>query len=251
MGHNQENIINIAILASGNGSNMENLVLSLHNKTLSQSLRQNGMNLARNIQAQQRQNGYIKEGNTLVINNSTIQDSMLLKDPRIQVIKIISDREDAHVLKRAKRLGLSSHVIASTNESKKEFDMKLLSYLQDLQKEQGLDCILLAGFMRILGKDFLKGMSNVRILNIHPSLLPLHKGLNAIKASFNDDNSFGGVSVHFVTEELDSGMIILQEKIEKIANESMEDFEQRIHDLEYRIYPQAFLKALAQGIHNV
>lgn len=242
--------INVVILASGNGTNMENLVLSLHNKTITQALRQNGMNLTKNT-AYTASQPLQTEPNAFVINSANIQDSMLAKDPKINVIQIISDNPNAHALLRAKRLGLPTHVIDGTKEHKENFDNELLSYLQDLEDKQGLNCILLAGFMRILGKDFLQALSHIRILNIHPSFLPLHKGLNGIEKSYADNNDFGGVSVHFVTQELDSGMIILQEKIAKIPNESLEDFTQRVHDVEYRLYPQAFLKAFAQGIHNV
>lgn len=242
--------INVVILASGNGTNMENLVLSLHNKTITQALRQNGMNLTKNTTYTASQ-PLQTEPNAFVINSANIQDSMLAKDPKINVIQIISDNPNAHALLRAKRLGLPTHVIDGTKEHKENFDNELLSYLQDLEDKQGLNCILLAGFMRILGKDFLQALSHIRILNIHPSFLPLHKGLNGIEKSYADNNDFGGVSVHFVTQELDSGMIILQEKVAKIPNESLEDFTQRVHDVEYRLYPQAFLKAFAQGIHNV
>lgn len=239
--------INVVILASGNGTNMENLVLSLHNKTLTQALRQNGMNLTKNITSDINE-PLQTDPDAFVINSANIQDSMLAKDPKINVISIISDNPDAHALLRAKRLGLPTHIIDSKKEN---FDNVLLSYLLDLDSKYSLSCILLAGFMRILGKNLLQELSRIRILNIHPSFLPLHKGLNAIEKSYNDSNDFGGVSVHFVTQELDSGMIILQEKVAKIPNESLEDFTQRVHDVEYRLYPQAFLKAFAQGIHNV
>lgn len=242
--------INVVILASGNGTNMENLVLSLHNKTLTQALRQNGMNLTKNTACNANQ-PLQTDPNAFIINSTNTQDSMLAKDPKINVISIISDKPNAHALLRAKRLGLPTHVIDGTKEYKDTFDNALLSYLRDLENRQGLNCILLAGFMRILGKDFLQALSHIRILNIHPSFLPLHKGLNGIEKSYADSNDFGGVSVHFVTHELDSGMIILQEKVAKIPNESLEDFTQRVHDVEYRLYPQAFLKAFAQGIHNV
>lgn len=242
--------INVVILASGNGTNMENLVLSLHNKTITQSLRQNGMNLTRNPKTQEIQ-AIQACPNSFRINSAVIQDTLLAQDPKINVIHIISDKPNAYVLTRAKSLGLPSHVIDGGAMSKEAFDKELLSYLQGLEREQGLSCILLAGFMRILGSDFLQALKHIRILNIHPSYLPLHKGLHGIEESYADSNDFGGVSVHFVTPELDSGMIVLQEKIQKIPNESLEDFAQRVHDVEYRLYPQAFLKAFAQGIHNV
>lgn len=241
--------INVVILVSGNGTNMENLVLSLHNKTITQAMRQNGMNLTKNHVCEE-----VKPLQTspdaFVINSETTQDSMLAKDPIINVLSIVSNNKDAHALVRAKRLGLHTRTIDSAGKSRQEFDEELLIYLENLEKEHGLDCILLAGFMRILSGEFLAKIQHIRILNIHPSFLPLHKGLHGIEKSYADENDFGGVSVHFVTNELDSGLIILQEKVKKIPNESFEDFTQRIHEVEYRIYPQAFLKAFAQGIHQ-
>ncbi len=242
--------INVVILASGNGTNMENLVLSLHNKTLTQALRQNGMNLIKNTKSKDEQTLQTNP-NAFVINSAMMQDSMLAQDPKINVISIISDKPNAHALIRAKRLGLPTHIIDGTNQSQDDFDSVLLAYLRTLECKDKLSCILLAGFMRILGKEFLQALTHLRILNIHPSFLPMHKGLHAIEASYADSNDFGGVSVHFVTQELDSGMVILQEKVPKIPNESLEDFTQRVHDVEYRLYPQAFLKAFAQGIHNM
>ncbi len=248
----KESIINIIILVSGNGTNMENLVLSLHNKTLSQALRQNGINLTKITQTQNNKNKNIQNNQqALIINDTIINNSMLLKDPKIQVISVISNKANAYALKRAKNLKIPHHTIESKNKNRDEFDKELLTYIKELEQKNGLECILLAGFMRILGNEILNSLSHIRILNIHPSFLPFHKGLDSIKKSFEDSNDFGGVSIHFVDENLDSGAIILQEKIIKTPNESFNDFEQRVHDLEYKLYPQAFLKAIAQGIHNV
>lgn len=242
--------INAVILVSGNGTNMENLVLSLHNKTLAKALRQNGMNLAKTHPTKKEKIKQIQT-NGFVINSGVTKDSLLIKDPKINILSIISNNKDAHALKRAERLGLPSHVIESKGKSREAFDTELLAYLRALEAEKGLNFILLAGFMLILSEDFLNALTHIRILNIHPSLLPLHKGLGGIEKSYTDSNDFGGVSVHFVTKELDSGHIILQERIPKIAGESLEDFTQRVHEVEYKLYPQAFLKAIAQGTHNL
>lgn len=249
MGQKNQVVINVVILASGNGTNMQNLVLSLHNKTITQAMRQNGMNLTKNNMREDKKPTQTSP-NAFIINSETIQDSMLAKDPIINISSIISDNKDSYALIRAKRLGMPTHVINGKDKNIQDFDKELLLYLENLEKENGINCILLAGFMRILSSEFLEKLKHIKILNIHPSFLPLHKGLNGIEKSYTDSNDFGGVSVHFVTKEIDSGMIILQEKIKKIPNESLEDFTQRIHEVEYRLYPQAFLKAFAQGIHH-
>lgn len=192
-------MIDLIILASGNGGNAENLVRSLHRK-----------------KAQ----------------NKNLDDKIL------NVSCIISNNPSAFVLQRAKNLGIDSICISSKGISSVEFDNNLLTFINSIN----VDILLLAGFMKILGKNFLNSMSKIKILNIHPSFLPLHKGANGIKDSFYDENDFGGVSVHFVTEELDSGEIILQEKIRK--GDNFLDFQNRIHALEYILYPKAVLKII-------
>ena len=116
-----------------------------------------------------------------------------------------------------------------------------------LLREAKIDLVILAGFMRILGSDFVR---EFRVINIHPSFLPLHKGANAINDSYYASEDFGGVSVHWVSEELDSGQIIIQQKLPKIKGESLESFESRIHALEYALYPQAIAQAIKSIFAN-
>ncbi|EOJ1346051.1 formyltransferase family protein, partial [Campylobacter jejuni] len=92
-------------------------------------------------------------------------------------------------------------------------------------KESGANLTILAGFMRILSPVFTK---NIKAINLHPSLLPLFKGAHAIKESYESDMKVAGVSVHWVSEELDGGMIIAQKAFEK-RNLSFEEFEKKIH----------------------
>lgn len=185
-------IKNIAVLFSGNGSNMENLYLKLHNNIF----------------------GSIK----------------------IDFKIAISSRKDAYGIIRCKNLGLKCEVLAS-KENKENYDLKLL----ELLKPYNIDLVILAGFMRILSNDFI----NVyKIINIHPSILPLFKGANGILESYKSDMKIAGVSVHYVSQELDSGEIIAQDVIKKIDGEDLKSFENRIHALEYEIYPKAVLKVL-------
>lgn len=251
-GVNMNPSIHIAILISGNGSNMENLIVKLHNKTLSQALQDNGIKLAKNNTiTHHTDNSSIYSHNSFIISHNNMNDSntFLAKNPIIKCIKVISNTARAYGLQRAANLGIESHIIESTNKNREDFDRQLSDYLCNLINNEGLNYILLAGFMRILGKKFFSHMpSSVKILNIHPSFLPLHKGANAIHESFYDTNDYGGVSIHHVIKEVDSGNIILQDKVLKIPNESLESFTQRIHQLEYKLYPQAFLKVVTQGI---
>jgi phosphoribosylglycinamide formyltransferase-1 len=100
---------------------------------------------------------------------------------------------------------------------------------------------VLSGFMRILTSIF---TDNIQSINLHPSLLPLYKGAQAIEKSFQGDEETAGVSVHYVTSELDSGEIILQESFEKKNFETYEKFYSKIKELEYEALPKAILIAL-------
>jgi phosphoribosylglycinamide formyltransferase-1 len=155
-----------------------------------------------------------------------------LHNKKLEVIKVISNKKDANGLKRAQNLGIKTVVIESKNFStREEFDEELV---KELQKER-VDLVVLAGFMRILTPIFTQ---NVKAINIHPSLLPLFKGAKAIERSFESDMKVAGVSVHKVTSELDGGEIIAQECFNKDGL-SFTEFEKRIHEVEYKLYPKA------------
>jgi len=163
-----------------------------------------------------------------------------LHDKEIEVTKVISNKADANGLNRAKSLGIKTVAIESKNFStREEFDKVLVD---ELQKEP-LDLVVLAGFMRILTPIFTQ---NIKAINIHPSLLPLFKGSKAIERSFESDMKVAGVSIHEVTSELDGGKIIAQECFNK-ENLNFSEFEKRIHEIEYKLYPKAIVKYL-EGI---
>lgn len=103
------------------------------------------------------------------------------------------------------------------------------------------DLVVLCGFMRILTPVF---TSNVRSINLHPSLLPAFKGSRAIERSFESDEKICGVSVHWVTDELDGGEIILQKSFTKNLNDNLEDFTAKIREIEYEILPLSVIKIL-------
>jgi len=155
-----------------------------------------------------------------------------LHKKKLEVIKVISNKKDANGLKRAKNLGVKTVVIESKNfKTREEFDE---SVVKELEKDK-LDLVVLAGFMRILTPVF---TDIIRAVNIHPSLLPLFKGAKAIERSFKSDMKVAGVSVHEVSSELDGGKIIAQECFNK-ENLSFTEFEKRIHEIEYKLYPKA------------
>ena len=109
--------------------------------------------------------------------------------------------------------------------------------------KSGAELTVLAGFMRILTPVF---TSKIKAINLHPSILPLFKGAHAIKESFESDMMIGGVSVHYVSEELDGGKLIAQRAFEREDGMSLEDWESKIHAIEHEILPDSIIKILTK-----
>lgn len=122
-------------------------------------------------------------------------------------------------------------------DSRESFDRKLVSIIQSYEP----DLVVMAGFMRILTSEFTQ---NIKAINLHPSLLPKFKGAKAIERSFQSDETLGGVSVHYVSDELDGGDVILQESFLKEEGESLESFSAKIKAIEHEILSNAIKKVL-------
>ena len=114
---------------------------------------------------------------------------------------------------------------------------KILSLL----KKEKIHFICLAGFMRILSKNFIRKFDG-KIINIHPSLLPKYKGLNTHQRAITNKDKFAGCTVHFVTEKLDSGKIILQKKIKVAARDNVVSLAKKVLKQEHKLYPAAITK---------
>jgi phosphoribosylglycinamide formyltransferase-1 len=150
-----------------------------------------------------------------------------------EIVVALSNNPNAGGIEIAKRYGIESIVIDSKlYDSREEFDSKIVEVLSGYE----LDLVVLAGFMRILTPIFTNAF---RAINLHPSLLPRHKGLQAIQRSYSDKYDEGGVSVHWVSSQLDSGEMILQQAIPK-QNLSLDEYTQQIKTIE----KQALLEAL-------
>lgn len=230
----------IAILFSGNGSNLEALIKALHQQCFipSKKLKNTkqstiGGFLVGDILIE----GFFIGGLSHIFKESDVKDRHTNQAFRVEVVLALSNKSDAYGLTRAQRLGIPTQVIQSAGKTREAFDVELVASLQPLQ----LDLCVLAGFMRILTPTFTQ---KIRAINIHPSLLPLFKGTNGIAESYASPMRLGGVSVHYVNEELDGGEIIAQGVIPKIVGESLESYEARIHKLEHTLYPLAVLEAL-------
>ncbi len=156
----------------------------------------------------------------------------------VEVVAVITNNPNAGGIEIAKRLGIHVDILPHTDyPSREEFDKALVAKI----KEYSPDLTVLAGFMRLLTPIF---TDNIKAINIHPSLLPLFKGKDAIKRSFYSGMDKGGVTIHFVTSEMDSGEIILQESVPILKDDTLESFEERVHMIEHELYPKAILKVL-------
>ena len=161
---------------------------------------------------------------------------------KIEVALTLTNKANAGGIAKAAKYGLKSVVIEYVNfASREEFDAAVVEKI----KHANVDLTVLAGFMRILTPVFTR---QIRAINLHPSLLPLFKGARAIKESFDSDMKVGGVSVHWVSEELDGGKIIAQRAFEKSAGMSFEAYEVKIHEIEHEILPETIVRILTGKI---
>ena len=165
---------------------------------------------------------------------SLIKFSKKNKSP-ISVEFIISNNSKAKGLNYAKIYKIKKNVFNFKNNNLSE--KKLLSIL----KIKNIKLICLAGFMKILSKNFIKNFKG-KILNIHPSLLPKYKGLNTHKRALNNKDKYSGCTVHFVNTRLDSGKVILQKKVKISKNETEASLAKKILTQEHKLYPEAILK---------
>ena len=150
-----------------------------------------------------------------------------------EVIGVISNKPDAYGLNRAHQSEIdTSCVIAHKGETRVEYDARLKVAIDRYQP----DLIVLAGFMRILSDEFVQGFEG-KMINIHPSLLPKYTGLHTHQRAIDAKDEEHGVSVHFVTPELDSGPVILQAKVPVYEEDTADTLALRVHEQEHAIYP--------------
>jgi phosphoribosylglycinamide formyltransferase-1 len=181
-------MLNIGVLVSGSGSNLQSII-------------------------DQIENGYLPAQIKIVLCNNT----------------------DAYALERTKKHGIPSAVIRSQDYLDREgFDRRMIEIL----KEHDVELVVLAGFMRILTPLFLKAFP-MRVMNIHPALLPAFPGLHGQKKAFEYGVKFSGCTVHFVDEGMDSGPIIIQAVVPVYDSDTNELLAERILREEHRIYPRA------------
>ena len=163
-----------------------------------------------------------------------IKFSTIKKSP-ISVDLIISDNHQAKGLNFADQFKIKKRIFGYKSVKITE---KIILKLLEKKK---IKLICLAGFMKILSKDFIKKF-NGKIINIHPSLLPKYKGLNTHTKAINNKDKFSGCTVHYVTAKLDSGKIILQKKVKIIAKDTPVSLGRKVLKQEHKLYPAAIMK---------
>ncbi len=186
-------VVTIAVLFSGKGTNLQNLIERFHLKRFG--------------------------------------------DKSVKIVPV-TNRPEAEGIDRARALGVESIVIDHrAYESRESFDAELVKTLKMINA----DLVVMAGFMRIVTEVF---TSQIEAINLHPSLLPLFKGANAVKESFQSGMRVGGVTVHKVDSTLDGGEILDQICVRIERNDTLESYEARIHEAEYEILPHCIAKIL-------
>ena len=158
----------------------------------------------------------------------------------IEIVAAITNNSEAKGIEIATNKHISTVVVDhKLFNSREDFDTKLVKVIQSYEP----DLVVMAGFMRILTPIF---TSQLKAINLHPSLLPKYKGAKAIEQSFDSGDQEAGVSVHFVSDELDAGALILQEAFTRSDDESFESFVDKIKAIEHEILPRAIRKVLCE-----
>ncbi|MGH1539900.1 MAG: phosphoribosylglycinamide formyltransferase [Arenicella sp.] len=178
-------------------------------------------------------------------NGSNLQaliDGMQNQELPINITAVISNKADAYGLQRARDANIPALTLSHKDfDTRQDFDAKLA----ELVDEHSPDLIVLAGFMRIFSEGFVDQFAD-RIVNIHPSLLPKYTGLNTHQRALSANEKYHGVSIHFVTAELDAGPVIIQGRLTIKPDDTAETLQQRVHSIEHIIYPLA-VKWFAQN----
>ena len=175
-------------------------------------------------------------------NLQALIDSTRADDSPVRIAAVISNRSDAYGLQRARDAGIDTRSLDhKAFDGREAFDSALIELIDAFNPK----LVVLAGFMRILSADFVRHYEG-RLLNIHPSLLPKYKGMHTHQRALDAGDSEHGCSVHFVTEELDGGPLVVQAVVPVESGDSAQTLAQRVHTQEHRIYPLA-VRWFAEG----
>ncbi|MDR0921531.1 MAG: phosphoribosylglycinamide formyltransferase [Lactobacillales bacterium] len=159
-----------------------------------------------------------------------------------EICFLFCDKGNAFALERAEKLKIKTFAFSPKNfESRKQYEEAIL----ELCRSYGVELIVLAGYMRIVGETLLTAYPN-KIINIHPSLLPNFPGLHGIADAFEAGVEETGVTVHYIDNGVDTGPIIAQEKIKVEKEETLESLEEKIHAVEHVLYPRVLKEIISK-----
>ncbi|EFL4494635.1 phosphoribosylglycinamide formyltransferase [Escherichia fergusonii] len=166
-------------------------------------------------------------------NLQAIIDACKVNKIKGTVRAVFSNKADAFGLERAREAGIPTHVLSANDFANRDaFDKQLIAEIDNYTP----DIVVLAGFMRILSPTFVEHYAE-KLLNIHPSLLPKYPGLHTHRQALENGDKEHGTSVHFVTDELDGGPVILQARVPVFAGDTEDDVTARVQTQEHAIYP--------------
>jgi len=178
-------------------------------------------------------------GSNMVAIVEAIQSGLIVNS---EIAIVISDKKSAEGLEKAKLRGVETKIITRKGRTREEHDAEIVMEL----KNRGVELVCLAGYMRLLSSDFVRAFPN-KIVNIHPSLLPSFKGLDAQKQAFEYGVKITGCTVHFVDEDLDHGAIILQKAIEVADTDTAESLSAKILEHEHALYVEALNRIVSRN----
>ena len=159
--------------------------------------------------------------------------------PNAEIVVVISDKADAPGLELAKERGIETLAIERRGRNREEHENEIIAAL----RERHVDLVCLAGYMRLLSPCFVEAF-RMRVLNIHPSLLPSFRGLDAQRQALEHGAKVSGCTVHFVDETLDGGPIIGQRTVPVLEGDTVETLSARILEQEHQLYAEAVAKVL-------
>ena len=158
-----------------------------------------------------------------------------------EIVLLVCDKPNAYVIERAKNHNINYFIVELKKfENKEAYETAIVNKL----KEEKIDLVLLAGYMKIVDKVLLDAYEG-RIINIHPALLPSFKGAHGIKDAYDYGVKIMGVTIHYVNKEVDGGKIIAQDAFH-LTNETLDEAEQIIHTIEHKLYPETLKKLLEE-----
>lgn len=173
-------------------------------------------------------------------NLQAIIDAVNQGQIQAEIVLVLSNKASAYGLQRAQQANIPTEILSGKDfDSRESYDMALQKILDTYRP----DLIVLAGFMRILSENFVNHFAG-KLINIHPSLLPKYKGINTHQRVLDAGDKIHGVTIHYVTADLDDGPIIEQASLEVLSDETADTLEARIHQLEHELYPRVIASLL-------